>query len=385
MSDLSEKIKAEAHRLGFPLVGITTADPPPHAPFYREWIAAGRHGEMAYLGTERALTARSDPRQILPECESVIALGIPHDSPVNTPEETSANPTGQIAAYAWGLDYHEVLKPRLQALVDYIEAAVGHPVPNRYYTDTGPILERDIAQQAGLGWIGKNSCLIHPELGSTFFLAEILLGLRLESDPPFISDHCGTCTRCIDACPTGCILPDRSLDASKCISYLTIELKGAIPVDLRPALDDWIFGCDICQQVCPWVVRFAPEAGDPAFQPADRPAEPDLLDELRLSPRGFNQKFKNSPVRRAKRRGYLRNVTVALGNSGRPEVVPSLARVLLEEPEALVRRHAAWALGELGGPAAADALKEAAAGEQDPSVRAEILEAQDAVRKERRP
>jgi epoxyqueuosine reductase len=188
-------------------------------------------------------------------------------------------------------------------------------VPNRYYTDTGPLLERDLAQRAGLGWIGKNTCLINPKQGSYFLLAEILLGLELEPDPPFTTDHCGTCTRCIEACPTECILPDRTIDARRCISYLTIELKDDIPEELRPLLGEWVFGCDVCQMVCPWN-RFASPEGDAAFSPRPGRANPEPDPRAGADPEAFNRKFKNSPVKRAKRRGYLRNVAVATGNSG---------------------------------------------------------------------
>ncbi|MGC8857043.1 MAG: tRNA epoxyqueuosine(34) reductase QueG, partial [Anaerolineae bacterium] len=243
-----------------------------------------------------------------------------------------------------GEDYHLVLPERMKQLVAFIEAQVGHPVPNRWYTDTGPLLERDLAQQAGLGWIGKNTCLIHPRHGSTFFLAEILLGLELEPDPPFPTDQCGTCTRCIQACPTQCILPNRTLDARRCISYLTIELKEDIPEELRGLLGEWVFGCDVCQSVCPWN-RFASPA-DPAFAPRPGIPLPLLTEELGLTPQAFNQKFKRSPVKRAKRRGYLRNIAVALGNRSEENALPAL-RAALQDPDSLVSEHAAWAIQQI--------------------------------------
>jgi epoxyqueuosine reductase len=230
----------------------------------------------------------------------------------------------------------------MQELVKFIEAQVGGPVTNRWYTDTGPLLERDLAQRAGIGWIGKNTCLIHPKHGSYFLLSEILLDLELELDPPFITDHCGTCTRCLEACPTDCILPDRTIDASRCISYLTIELKEDIPIELRDKVGNWVFGCDICQQVCPWN-RFAGE-GDPAF--GDQNPLPALTEELLISPAQFNRRFKRSPVKRAKRRGYLRNVAVALGNIGDMHALPVLQKALDDE-EPMVREHVTWAIGKL--------------------------------------
>jgi epoxyqueuosine reductase len=255
------------------------------------------------------------------------------------------SPRGRVAAYAWGTDYHLVLPERLRALVAFVETHVGHPIPNRWYTDTGPILERDLAQRAGLGWIGKNTCLINPRLGSYFLLAEILLGVDLEPDPPFEADRCGTCRRCLEACPTHCILPDHTLDARRCISYLTIELKGEIPLDLRERMGEWLFGCDVCQMVCPWN-RFAAPAGDPAFAPRPGVACPDLIQEIRLTPQAFNEKFKKSPIKRAKRRGYLRNVAVTLGNAGDSAAIPALERTL-QDDESLVREHAVWALQHL--------------------------------------
>jgi epoxyqueuosine reductase len=368
---LSRAVKAEAQRLGFQLVGITTPDPPPHIVVYESWLAAGRHGEMRYLETERSRHRRAAPRQILPECRSILVVGIRYPDP-SAARQPAAEIPGRVAAYAWGADYHEVLPERLQALVAFIEAQAGHPVPNRWYTDTGPILERDLAQRAGLGWIGKNTCLINPQQGSYFLLAEILLGIELEPDAPFVSDQCGACTRCLEACPTACILPDRTLDAASCISYLTIELKGAIPLELRPQMGSWVFGCDICQQVCPWNQRFSTPPGDPDFEPRPGVPAPDLAAELSLDAEQFNHKFKGSPVKRAKRRGYLRNVAIALGNSGDPQAVPALSQALLGDAEPLVRGHAAWALGRIGGQAARQALSQAAQLEKDGSVLAEI-------------
>jgi epoxyqueuosine reductase len=360
---------------------MTTPEPPPHWSVYEAWLAAGRQGEMSYLSSERARQRRLDPRQILPECRSVLVLGIPyhapHSSPIAEADETAAILRGRVAAYAWGDDYHELLAGRLQALVTFIEAQTGQPVLNRWYTDTGPLLERDLAQRAGMGWIGKNTCLIHPTRGSYFLLAEILLSLELEPDPPFLHDRCGSCTRCLEACPTACILPDRTHDARRCISYLTIELKGAIPLELRPQVGDWVFGCDICQQVCPWNQRFALAQGDPAFAPRPGVPQPDLLAELGLAPEQFNRKFKGSPVKRARRRGYLRNVAVALGNLGDEAAVPVLAAALESEPEPLVRAHAAWALGRIAGERARQALSRAAGAEMDPAVLREIRSALD--------
>ncbi|MFZ5820966.1 MAG: tRNA epoxyqueuosine(34) reductase QueG [Chloroflexota bacterium] len=361
---LEQAIKEEARRLGFVLAGVAAPEPPAHLSTYQRWLEAGRHADMGYLASDQARARRADPRLLLPECKSILVLAIPyHPPPIFAPHASPKNPDhvakmggpeggqGRVAAYAWGEDYHLVIPPKLQSLAAFIEAQVGHPVPHRAYTDTGPLLERDLAQRAGLGWIGKNTCLIHPKFGSFFFLAEILLGLELQPGLPFQADHCGACTRCMQACPTQCILPDRTLDARRCLSYLTIENKGPIPPDLRPKLGDWIFGCDICQTVCPWN-RFAPGDVDasfaprPALSPKGASTQPGLISALSLSPADFNRDFQDSPVKRAKRRGYLRNVAVALGNVGGPEAAPAL-RSALDDPEPLVREHAAWALTQI--------------------------------------
>jgi epoxyqueuosine reductase len=378
---LAAELKAEAHRLGFQLVGITTPDPPQHLDVFAAWLQAGRHGEMGYLAEPRSFGRRADPRQILPECQAILVLGVRYPAPPEQREQ-SGRFHGQVAAYAWGKDYHEVLPSRLQALVAFLEERVGAPIHHRWYTDSGPLLERDLAQRAGLGWIGKNTCLIHPRLGSYFLLAEILLGIELEPDPPFLADRCGACTRCIDVCPTQCILPDRTLDARRCISYLTIELKSAIPPELRSELGAWVFGCDLCQQVCPWNRRFADPAGDPAFAPRLGMPSLDLIVELRLSPDEFSQRFRGSPVKRARRRGYLRNVAVALGNlahaSSDPAAIRVLSAALLENSESVVRQQAAWSLGQVGGEVARQALQRAWESERDALVRQEIRAALEA-------
>lgn len=338
---LTSIIKSEAHRLGFSLAGVTTPEPPPHWTAYEHWLSAGRNGSMNYLADHR----RADPRLVMPECHSILMLAINYPSPGSAFKKEGQRPIGCIAAYAWGRDYHLVLPERLEQLAAFIETCVGSPVPNRWYTDTGPVMERDLAQRAGLGWIGKNTCLIHPRIGSYFLLAEILLGIELEPNTPFSADHCGVCTRCITACPTGCILPDRTLDARRCLSYLTIENKDEIPPGLRPQLGNRIFGCDICQQVCPWN-RLAGLDHDPAFRARPSLPEPDLIAELALRPQDFNQKFKQNPVLRSKRGGYLRNVAVALGNSRDPAAIPALERAV-EDNEPLIREHASWALEQI--------------------------------------
>ena len=362
---LTQQLKEKSRELGFSLVGITSPDTPPHLGVYKTWLGSSRHGEMRYLEAERAIERREDPRRILLECKSILVLGIPYDNPASQSPKAGE---GRMAAYAWGQDYHEVLIPRLKALVDFAEKLVGHSIPNRWYTDSGPVLERELAQRAGLGWIGKNTMLINPQKGSYFLLAEILLGLELVFDNPIVVDHCGSCRRCIDACPTSCILEDRTLDATRCISYLTIELKDQVPKDLRPKMTNWTFGCDICQIVCPWNERFAPAKGDPSFSKI-QPAV--LNEEIKLNTCEFNKKFKLSPVRRSKRRGYLRNTAIALGNEGNSGDVAVLSHALADE-EPQVRGHAAWALGEIDNKAAQAALITASQKENDPWVKQEI-------------
>ena len=341
----SQLIKDEARRLGFALAGVTTPETPPHVSAYENWLRLGRHASMEYLADARGRACRQNPRLILPECHSILVLGMCHADPKSVMAEGAAGLKGRVAAYAWGRDYHLVITERLQKLAGFIEKLDDRAVPNRWYTDTGPILERDLAQRAGLGWIGRNTCLINPKLGSYFLLSEILLGIDLEPDLPFPADRCGTCKRCIEACPTGCILPDRTLDARRCISFLTIENKAEIPSDLRTKIGNWTFGCDICQMICPWN-RFASQEYQQDFTPqADLP-NPNLKNAMLLTPQAFNRKFKDSPVQRARRRGYLRNVAVALGNAGNSEGIPALEGAL-KDNEPLIRQHAAWALEQI--------------------------------------
>ncbi|MFV1858700.1 MAG: tRNA epoxyqueuosine(34) reductase QueG [Anaerolineales bacterium] len=364
LRDLTKFAKTEARRLGFSLVGVTSPVPPPHVKVYEKWLKAGRHGEMAYLETDRARRHRANPREILPECESILALALNY-----LPQKPARS---GVAAYAVGDDYHDVLVDRLKQLISAMEERLGREIKNRYYTDTGPLLERELAQRAGLGWIGKNTCLISPQHGSYFFLAELLLDLPLEPDEPIKTDHCGECTLCIEACPTECILPDRTLDATRCISYLTIELKGAVPDELRPLTNDWIFGCDICQQVCPWNLRFAEPTTDLAFQARPYLRDPLPRDFLQLSPDGYRRQLSKSPLKRAKHAGLQRNAALAAANSEDRSSIPDLVRILSEEADPIPRAHAAWALGRLGE---VEALRAAREKEQDSEVLVEIRSA----------
>lgn len=371
--ELTLFVKDEAHRLGFTLVGITTPDPPSHFDVYQRWIERGNHGSMNYLSSERALHRRADPRTILPECQSILVCGtmvLPKDSSASTP----TSPV-QISSFALGEDYHTVLKERLESLVHIIEDRLNKPMEHRIYTDTGPLLERELAQRAGLGWIGKNTCLIHPQLGSYLLLAEMLLDIQLQPDPFFPFDRCGTCTRCIDACPTGCILPDRTLDARRCISYLTIEEKQSIDYDLRGAIGNWLFGCDICQQVCPWNQRFAKPTDDPAFQPRPFLKQPAVADFLLLKPEAWRKPLRGSPLERPRRKGLVRNATIVAGNTGDESTIPFLTELLRSDPEPVIRAHAAWALGQIPGREARSSLQAAANDENDSIVQGEIKRA----------
>ncbi len=369
--------------MGFQMVGITTAEPAESGPRYEAWVADGHAGEMGYMARDPA--RRQDPTLVLPGARSIVVVGMLYrEDECDTASIGDSGqpaidslPTGQIARYARGDDYHDVMRERLEVLLAWIRERAGAEVRGRAYVDTGPLLERDLARRAGLGWFGKNTMLLRPRLGSYFFLGALLLDLPLEPDAPFTGDHCGTCRRCLDVCPTGAFVAPHVLDARRCISYLTIELKGPIPRELRPLVGNWIYGCDLCQEVCPWNrVRpdggvKAPHSAEPAFRARAGLMAPELIPLLDMSQAEFSERFKGSPIKRAKRRGFLRNVAVALGNAGDRRAVPALAAAL-RDPEPLVRGHAAWALGRLGGEAAALALRAARPDEADPMVIEEL-------------
>jgi len=338
---LTDLIKGEAHRLGFTLAGVTSPDPPPHLDFFQDWLKRGLQASMDWIGTDRSRERRSDPRKILPECKSVLVLAAPYPTPKGNIKG------GNIAAFALNQDYHGVLENRLEELVRTIEDWTGTPIANRWYVDTGPILEKEMAMRAGLGWIGKNTLLINRDYGSYFFLSEILLGIELVSDPLNIETYCGSCTNCLDTCPTGALVEPYTLDSNRCISYLTIEHRGEIPENMRSRMGDWIFGCDICQIVCPWNKPGA-EAPDilDEFQPRKELLSIDLIKEMGLTKAEFSARFKGSPVKRSKYKGYLRNVAIALGNQINKDAQQVLESSL-ENQEPLVRRAAGWALSKI--------------------------------------
>lgn len=374
--ELTQLLKTEAHASGFQLVGVTTPDPPEHMDVYIRWISSGRHGEMSYLATSSALERRRDPLSIMPECKSILVVGINYQ-----PEENPNLPArdGKIATYALGDDYHNVIERKLRKLIRAIQSRIEAPFSYRVYTDTGPLLERELAQHAGLGWIGKNTCLINPEFGSYFLLGEALLSVELEPDPPFEVDRCGSCTRCIDRCPTSCILPDRTIDSRRCISYLTIEKHKVIPPEYREDIGDWVFGCDICQDACPWNQRFAVPTTIMDFSPRNFLVGPVLTTFLNLTEETYRSQLKGSPLKRAKLPGLVRNAAVAAGNSGDANLIPLLTGLLLNHPEATVRSHCAWALGMLNQPGILKILREALATEENHQARKEITNALDSI------
>jgi len=338
---LEERIKAQAYGLGFDLVGLTRTGPAQTAGTFDEWLRAGHAGEMQYL--ERGAEKRRDSRLPVDGARIAVVVAMSYGG---------RESDGPVARYARGDDYHDVMTEQLRALHACVDAWAGAPVRGKAYVDTGPLLERDLARVAGLGWFGKNTMLINRHIGSFFFLGALLLELDLAPDAPFESEHCGTCTRCLDACPTDALLEPGVLDARRCISYLTIELKGAIPLELRDSVGDRLYGCDICQNVCPWNVRFARDLPDDSPYAARevlaaKDARALARELLGMTQEEFSRAFKGSPMKRAKLRGLNRNAAIVLGNVGTADDVGLLERVRAEQPDEMVREHAEWALGRL--------------------------------------
>jgi epoxyqueuosine reductase len=328
-------IKARAAELGLDACHVTDASPSAHADYFQQWTRDGKAGEMAWLG--RDPERRSDPARVLPGVRSIIVAGVNYWQPQPAGR-------GRTARYALGEDYHHVLLEKLEALAAELTAA---GAVSKVYVDTGPVLEKPLAERAGLGWQGKSTMLIHPRLGPWLLLGEILTTLELTPDEP-MRDHCGTCARCLAACPTGAITAPYQLDARRCIAYLTIELKGSIPEEFRPLIGDRIYGCDECLEVCPWN-RFAQTTREARFLAAPVAGERDDLHALlEISAAEFKRRFARSPILRVKRRGLLRNVCVVLGNIGTAADLPALRRAEQHE-EPLVREHAAWAVQQIVG------------------------------------
>ena len=336
------RARALALAAGFDLAGVASADPPAELAFFATWIARGHAGEMAYLTGQQ--DRRSDLRAAFPWARSVVSVGLQYDTANPYSTEAGAD-RGWVARYAWGDDYHDVMKAMLLRTAEAMAAELG-PMQSRVYADTGPIVERAYAAAAGLGAWGKNTCLLHPEHGSWFFLGEIVTDLEMAPDAPR-ADMCGSCTACLDACPTGALVAPYELDATRCISYLTIEVKGAIPETHRDGVGRHVFGCDICQDVCPWNRKRRHAAG-PAFAARAGMVAPELVAfaEAALDEETFRARFRASPMKRAKRRGLLRNVAVAMGNARDASHRPVLER-LAGDDDPVVREHASWALGRL--------------------------------------
>jgi epoxyqueuosine reductase len=381
---LSEDIKDRALEVGFDLVRVTTAEPFADAgAVLKERIGAHLMDGLDWFTTQRAEVA-SNPRALLPDARSVIALGVFYLTDAPRDLTTPGDPHGRVSCYAWGEDYHEVIRARLEQLADYVRGrapADGGPGQTHLFVDTGRMVDRAAAQRAGLGWYGKNTNILTKGWGSWVFLAEIVTNLELEPDPP-TGANCGRCEVCLHACPTNAFVAPYVLDNRRCISYLTIELRGSIPLELRPLIGNHVFGCDVCQEVCPVNQRVEARlrqterlggAGEPLeFRPrAVTGSSPALIPLLALDDEAFRERFRHSPIKRAKRRGLLRNVCVALGNLGDPVAVPALVGALGDH-EPLVRGHAAWALGRLGGDQARAALEDALTAEEDPMVLAEV-------------
>jgi epoxyqueuosine reductase len=363
-------IKAEAARLGFDLTGVAPAVTPAGIHEFLGWLERGYAGEMEYV--PRRADAYRHPRHVLDGTRSIVMLAMNYGSGASSIQsnEPGDAPPIRVARYAQGsTDYHDLLRGRLDQLARFVEER--HPGSRtRGVVDTAPLLERDFARLAGLGWFGKNTMLINKKLGSWFFLAALLTDVELECDTPHDASHCGTCTRCLDACPTDAFAEPYVLDARKCISYLTIEHRGPIPVELREGIGDWLFGCDICQEVCPWN-RKAPVTAETAFQPRDDLDPIDAIELLALSPDAFRRRFRQTPLWRPKRAGLLRNAAIVLGNSRNPMAIPALISAL-GDIEPSVRGAAAWALSRFADITAQQALRRQLAIEDDPAVLFEL-------------
>lgn len=354
------------------MVGIVSAEPSRHLAAYQAWVANEMHGKMGYLARPDRQIRREDLNVILPNVQSLVCVGLDYQS-LKLPDAIANDPSrGRISNYAWGTDYHDIMTPRLRELADWLAAESQAQVGSKVYVDTGAILERSHAEDAGFGFVGKNTMLIHPRRGSFFFLGELLTTLSLPPDPlrPAMP-NCGRCTNCLTDCPTNAFPKPYVLDARRCISYLTIELKDWIPHEFRPLMGNWIYGCDVCQDVCPWN-RFAVQTGEVEFRPKsfDHTA-PHLLDLLALDDAAFRARFANSPIKRIKRRRLVRNACIAAGNWGAPAVVQPLIN-LLTDAEPLVRGHAAWALAQINTPQGQTAIATQLPLETDKTVQIEL-------------
>jgi epoxyqueuosine reductase len=341
---LKETIKTEAKRLGFNHIGIAPCAPAPHYRLFLEWVTEDHHASMDYLAREDTLAKRADPALILEGCQRVICLTMPYQVPQAGWDITFPG-KGRVSAYAVTQDYHQVIWEKLRQLEDFIAERASPDVRTKSYTDTGPILERDFAATAGIGIAGKNSCLLIQGEGSYFFLAEVLTDLELPVDAPYTRDLCGSCTRCIDACPTACILPNRTIAAERCISYLTIEHRGVIPDERKAEIGSWLFGCDICQMVCPH--NAFPEKQESPLGKAVLPEQIDLISLFALDEEGFDEKFGETPLARTKRVGLLRNAAIVLGNQVENKALPALQNALSHETDPGLLDACRWAIAKI--------------------------------------
>lgn len=339
---LEAQIKAEAFRLGFSLCGITTVEPPESINKYEDWLAKGFHADMTYLTSKYHLEMRRTPSHHLPWARSIISLGWKY--PLHSMESYENSPSAWLAGYTNGIDYHLQLPQNLEELRSFIQQIIGKPIQAQAFTDSAPILEREIAVRAGLGWIGRNSCIISPDFGSGFLLAEMFIDFPLESDQAYERDLCGSCHKCLDACPTHCIKSDRTIDSNNCISYLTIENKKNIPGYLRPAIGKWLFGCDICQMVCPWnqkTLQVEDELENLSW------SKDKVLSILSLSQQDFHKEFGNTSVYRAKLLGLQRNALVWLGNYGDKASISVILECQKYLNESFLLETSQWAVDEI--------------------------------------
>lgn len=344
MSELQQFI-TRGKGLGFDLLGIIPVQPSQQAKQLDQWLKTGMAGEMEWI--HRGQDKREDPRKVFPKAKTIIMVGVNYYSQ-EIPEQLLNDPSrGIIARYAWFDDYHDIIKERLVKYIEGISHILGKDINSKAYVDTGPFLEREFANHAGLGFIGNNTNLINYQTGSYIFLGEILLDIELDSYINKVIGSCGTCQRCINNCPTDALIENKKLDARRCISYLTIELKNEIPEELRPLMKNRIYGCDICQEVCPWNSK-SKATSIKEFAVKDNLIAPSLLDLAKLSKEEFDIRFKNSPIKRTKYRGFMRNVAVALGNWGSREALPSVKK-LLQSSESLIKVHAEWAKTKILG------------------------------------
>lgn len=344
-AELKARLVQHALELGFADCRVAAAAPARHRARYEAWVEQGCHGEMAWMA--RNVERRGDPRLVLEGARSVVVLAMNYHQGEHP---AVAVAPFQVARYAWNMDYHDLIEKKLRSLDDFLAA---HGGAQRRYVDTGPVLERDFASEAGLGWGGKSTMQIHRRLGTWFFLAELLTTLDLPPDPP-ARDHCGTCTRCITACPTQAITGPREMDARRCVSYLTIESKSAIPVEFRRAIGNRLYGCDDCLAACPWN-KFAQVSHEAWFQAREAVFTTRLRDFLTLTDDEFRALFAKSPIKRIKRPAFLRNVCVVLGNVGTPDDLPALEQAA-QDPHPLIAEHAQWAIAEIRARSGQDTL-----------------------------